>query len=335
MKSPPPAAEKPNSTTHLHLDNALLMLAILREIPRKRYIHSSKIREHLQQKGHSVSLRTVQRYLDALSHHFPIECDQRSKPYGYRWLDGASGLNLPYLTPAESLTLLLAQRELAPLLPTRLYEAVEPLLGGAALLLNYAPDPPRQQRWLRKVQRIPDSQPLLPAQLHEHVLEEVSQALYEECMLELRYQNARGENKEARVMPLGLVQQGVRMYLVAQFDGYSNHRILALPRILHARTTDEHFTYPQDFDLNDYTQQGHFGIRKGEAIRLRLCIDPIIGQHLSESPLSADQSIVFTDEGLVIDACVVETELLHRWLRSWGDAIRWVKVEKLAKQNES
>jgi len=36
-----------------------------------------------------------------------------------------------------------------------------------------------------------------------------------------------------------------------------------------------------------------------------------------------------TEEGLVVEATVNETELLHRWLRGWGEALRWVKIEKL------
>ena len=130
-------------------------------------------------------------------------------------------------------------------------------------------------------------------------------------------------------MPLGLVQQGVRLYLVARFAGYDNQRILALPRIRKALLTEDTFKYPTDFDLNTYAHAGEFGISHGRQVRLRFCIDPVIGAHLLESPLSRDQESHSTDEGLVIDATVLETELLHRWLRSWGDALRWTHIEAL------
>lgn len=276
-----------------------------------------------------MSLRTVQRYLDIISQRFPIECDQRGKPYAYRWMQGAVGLSIPYLSPAESLVLLLAQRELVQLMPASILQSVNPLLSGAAMQLQYAPDPERHRRWLRKVRRIPDSLPLLAPRLDENVLEDISNALHDEYMLQLRYQNARGEIKEATVMPLGLAQQGSRLYLVARFEGYDNQRILALPRILEAHATSQRFEYPKDFDLAEYEDDGHFGIRSGERIRLHFCIDPIIGQHLTESPLSEDQQVEHTEQGLVVEATLNETELLHRWLRGWGEALRWVEIERL------
>ncbi len=334
-KHTPPAERRPeslahspaSSPAHLPLDSALLMLDIMRDIPRRQFTTSSIIQQQLENKGHRVSLRTVQRYLDIISQRFPIECDQRGKPFGYRWMQGAVGLSIPYLSPAESLVLLLAQRELVPLMPASILQSVNPLLSGAAMQLQYAPDPERQRRWLRKVRRIPDSLPLLAPRLDENVLEDISNALHDEYMLQLRYQNARGEIKEATVMPLGLAQQGSRLYLVARFEGYDNQRILALPRILEARATSQRFEYPKDFDLAEYEDDGHFGIRSGQRIRLRFCIDPIIGQHLTESPLSEDQQVKHTEQGLVVEATLNETELLHRWLRGWGEALRWFKIE--------
>ena len=53
--------------------------------------------------------RTLQRWLDAIVQQSPIECDTRSKPYGYRWMNTAQGLNLPLLTATEALLVQLAR----------------------------------------------------------------------------------------------------------------------------------------------------------------------------------------------------------------------------------
>ena len=37
----------------------------------------------------------------------------------------------------------------------------------------------------------------------------------------------------------------------------------------------------------------------------------------------------FTSEGLRITAIVVETELLHRWLRGWGDAVKELEIMEI------
>lgn len=64
-----------------------------------------------------LTRRTLQRWLDAIVQQYPIECDTRSKPYGYRWMDTAQGLNLPLLTATEALLLQLARSEVGQILP--------------------------------------------------------------------------------------------------------------------------------------------------------------------------------------------------------------------------
>ena len=101
------------------LDNALLILEILRRIPRRNFTTSTHLREQVAAAGYEVSLRTVQRHLDAICARFAIECDTRGKPFGYRWIEGAEGLKLPLLTASESLLLQLAKSEISQLLPAR------------------------------------------------------------------------------------------------------------------------------------------------------------------------------------------------------------------------
>ncbi|WP_303785766.1 hypothetical protein [Azovibrio restrictus] len=57
------------------LDNALLILEILRRIPRRRYTTSAHLHEQVAAAGYSVSLRTVQRHLDAICSRFPITAE--------------------------------------------------------------------------------------------------------------------------------------------------------------------------------------------------------------------------------------------------------------------
>ncbi|TOL80716.1 WYL domain-containing protein, partial [Vibrio parahaemolyticus] len=59
------------------------MLEILKRIPKHRKITALEIREQLEVIGISRDIRTIQRNLEMLSEHFPIDRDTRSKPYGY------------------------------------------------------------------------------------------------------------------------------------------------------------------------------------------------------------------------------------------------------------
>ena len=60
----------------------------------------------------------------------------------------------------------------------------------------------------------------------------MTEALYSDQWLDIDYRNFDGESRDnKRVQPLAQVQQGVRLFLVCQFEGYDNLRHLALHRI--------------------------------------------------------------------------------------------------------
>lgn len=322
---------KPMSGSHSYaLDNALLILEILRRIPRWHYTTSAHLRDQVAAAGYTVTLRTVQRHLDAICSRFAIECDTRGKPFGYRWMEGAEGLKLPLLTASEALLLQLAKSEVSQLLPARALVNMAPLFATARRELEATPVPQVERRWLKKVQRIPESQPLLAPKIAPGVFEAVSDALYRECKLRIHYRNAQAQRKTATVWPLGLVQQGVRLYLVCRFEGYDNERILALPRIVQAVASVESFPWPSDFDLGSYCSGGDFGVSHGRKVRLRFRIDKACGQHLLESPLSADQTASDLGDSLEITATVMETELLLRWLRGWGEKVGGLIITPIA-----
>ncbi|HES76241.1 MAG TPA: WYL domain-containing protein, partial [bacterium] len=109
--------------------------------------------------------------------------------------------------------------------------------------------------------------------------------------------------------------------LVCRFEGYDNQRILALPRIEYANVRMETFDYPEDFDLERYDGEGRFAFGDGKKVRLHFFIDKTIGLHLTESPLSEDQSVIEHEDSLEITATVMDSALLHQWLRGWGDKV--------------
>lgn len=309
------SAAKPKSA-----ETALAIIEILRAIPRRRFVTAREIQAHLAAVGMERDLRSVQRLLDDISLRFPIERDTRGKPYGYRWMEHAQGLRLPLLTTDEALLLRLAFEHVRELLPTALIRRLAPVLESARLELQ-APTAATARRWLKKVGRVDVSQPLLPVRFDPAILVAISEALYLERKLAIVYVSARNKRSEAIVWPLGLIQQGPRLYLVARFEGYDNERILALPRIRSAEVRAEAFVYPADFDLARYVAEGHFGIRQGEHVRLTFCIAKATGWHLTESPLAPDQTVVEHDDCLEITATVADSKLLDMWLRGFGEEV--------------
>ncbi|MPQ60136.1 YafY family protein [Duganella sp. FT27W] len=309
------------------LETTLVTIELLRRIPRKRRITAVQLHQQLLNAGVERDLRTIQRQLDMLTEHFDIERDERSKPYGYRWKEHASGLSLPVLSEQESLLLLLAEQQLRNLLPSRLMKSMEGFFQQARSNFETTSPEKPAQRWLRKVCVVSATQPLLPPKIDPDIFESVSNALYADVWLDIEYRNAAGQHKCASVMPLGLAQQGVRLYLVCRYAGYDNERTLALHRIASARMTDRTFERPSDFDLEQYDAEGNMGMGNGQHICLSFCIDSDAGRHLRESPLSHDQQIVEHDGCMDVSATLVDTEQLQWWLNGFGNKIRNIRRE--------
>lgn len=297
-----------------------LALELLKRIPRNRYVTAPELHRQLEAAGIVRSKRTIERQLESLVNEFDIERDDRSKPFGYRWKSQARGLSLPMLNEQESLLLALSQRYLQNLLPASVMQSMEGFFYQARSNLLGGAEKPESQ-WLNKVRVVNVTQPLLPPAIKKGIFEVVTTALYRNQWLELGYQNATGKLAQYRVMPLGLAQQGPRLYLVCRFDGYTNERSLALHRIKAATVSDLTFTPPSDFSLEKYDADGRFGFGEGQKVNLTFCISREAGYHLLESPLSKDQTVHELENGYQIQATVIDSGQLQWWLNAFGNNV--------------
>ena len=315
------------------LETLQLCLELLRRIPRNGTATATELRLQLRDAGFEREPRTIQRLLGTLtdpdSTFYGIERDDSSKPYRYRWKENAKGLSLPGLSTQESLLLTLAEQQLSSLLPAKLMKSMQGFFTQARGQLDAKGATQREREWLDKVRVVSVSQPLLPPKINPEVFEQVSNALYGNQWLEVDYKNAEGEIKNSKVMPLGLAQQGPRMYLVCRFDGYDNERCLALHRFISAKASTLTFERPKDFDLKQFDADGRFGYGDGTKIRLSFRIEKGAGLHIVECPLSADQQVVELDDAYEITATVVESDMLDWWLLGFGDAVIFIKKGRI------
>ena len=303
------------------LETLQLSLDLLRRIPKGRTVTASELHQQLLDAGFDRDLRTIQRLLETLSESYDIERDDSSKPYRYRWKEQAKGLSLPILSTQESLLLTLAEQQLGSLLPAKLMKSMQGFFNQARVQLGDKNSTQREREWLDKVRVVSVSQPLLPPKIDAQVFEQVSDALYNNHWLDVDYKNAAGKTTAARVMPLGLAQQGPRIYLVCRFEGYDNERSMALHRIISANTSTLGFDRPKDFNLKQFDDDGRFGFGNGVKIRLSFRIKKEAGLHIVECPLSLEQEVVELDDAYAITATVVDTDMLDWWLRGFGESV--------------
>ncbi len=306
-------------------ETVLLAVELLRRVPRGRKITASELHQQLKDAGIERDLRTIQRQLEMLSEHFHLERDDRSKPYGYRWPDDAKALAVPNLTPQESLLLRLAEEHLRNLLPIRLMRSMDGFFAQARKNLGTAGPKSLEREWPDKVRVVATSQPLLAPRIAPGVFEAACEALYANQWLRIDYRNAAGNRAPAEVMPLGLAQQGPRLYLVCRFKGYDDERTIALHRVLSARTMTLSFNRPKDFDLKRFDDEGRFGFGDGRKVKLTFRIAKEEGAHLLETPLSSDQQVKELKYAYQISATVVDSAMLEWWLKGFGGAISGIR----------
>lgn len=316
--------KRPDSLETLQLSHELL-----RRIPKDRTITAPELREQLADAGFERDMRTIQRQLETLFEFFDIDRDDSTKPYRYSWKPCAKGLSLPCLSTQESLLLMLAEQHLSNLLPAKLMKSMEGFFTQAHSQLGDKSTTQRDREWMEKVRVVSTSQPLLPPKIDPTVFDQVSNALYGNQWLEVDYKNAAGKRTSTRVMPLGLAQQGPRMYLVCRFDGYDNERSLALHRILTARASTLTFERLKDFDLKQYDDDGRFGYGNRQRVRLSFRIEKEAGLHLLESPLSADQTVVELEDAYEITATVVDSAMLEWWLSGFWKSVNGIRKNPL------
>lgn len=307
------------------LSTAIRYLQILQLLTRKRSWGTRDLHEALEREGVEVSMRTVQRDLQALQSVFP-----NLKSYGpktqltWRWDKNAPVNDIPGWDLNLAIAMSLAEQHLSKLLPPQVLEDLRPYFDKAAAMLAVADD--RITHWQDKVAMISRSMPLLPPDVDDAILSAVYDALLREQPLTLHYRNRSNEQVEATFSPLGLVVQEQVLYLVGTFWDYTDIRHLAVHRIQSA-VIDPNATYhrPQGFNFKRYLEDGpfHYPVSDG-LLPLRLRMRAYTAKHLQESPLSVDQKILHRHEDpdwVIISASVPDTQQLRWWLLSLGDQV--------------
>ncbi len=302
-------------------ESLVVAFELLKRIPRSHHVTARELHRQLNEVGIARELRTVQRSLEMLCEHFEILRDDLTKPYGYRWNKGADEISLPKLSSVDALLLSLAQEHLKYLLPANLTSSLEVFFQEAKYQLNPTTGSLKDREWLKKVAVVSETLPLLPPQIDNVVFKQVSDALYHNRYLTIDYVNANQRQKTSLVMPLGLAQQGQRLYLVCRFDGYDNERTVAIHRIKKATTSTFKFDRPKEFKLNQYYLDGRFGFGEGDKCSIRFCIAKHAGFYLKETPLSSDQTIEEHSDFFIVAATVVKSKQLDRWILGFGDLI--------------
>lgn len=320
----------PKSSSHETMARQWELLKLLPT--RGSGITASELTNSLAELGFPVSKRTVERDLQELSISFGLYCNDKSKPYGWKWMDGCA-VDLPSLALADALSLHLIEGVVRPLLPKAVLRVLEPRFQQAKTKLDTLAETNRAARWNEKVMLRAPTMPLLSPTIDEDILATVQEALLHELQLMVVYKGAGQEDsKVLSLHPLGLVQRGSVTYLVATAFHYSDVRLYAIHRLQSAELLSDNAVIPDGFTLSAYVEQGGIEFSRGERISFQAKVHRDVANYLRETPLSDDMRLDGEkEEWLVLQASVIDSWQFRWWLLSQGASLEVLSPPALRK----
>lgn len=273
--------------------------------------------------------RNLQRDLKQLEQYGITESGD--SPEGFKWSLVKDSMYLnAQLSPADALCFAIIEQFVQPIMPNLLSPYLTRIFEKSAHLLNNLTYHNKLKTWLDKVYIENKGQPLIPAKIDNEVRCSVYDALLAENLLQLKYKNKSGELSDASVHPLGLVVRTHIQYLIVQYRGYDDIRMLAMNRITACENTHEHFDYPTNFNLKKYVLNGTTGLAYDEQpIEFEGVFTGYAAELIVETPIAENQQATIyasaTADKLLVKASLTMNYDFETWLLGLANYVEVLK----------
>ncbi|WP_442967637.1 helix-turn-helix transcriptional regulator [Psychrobacter sp. PP-21] len=311
---------------------------VLSQLQRNRWVGTTHIYEQLMMAGFDISLRTVQRDLNALAKRFPIE-KNNANPQGWRWKEDAPLQSLPHMNLSQAVAFNMVEANLTQLLPPVILDELFPWFDLARRQLKNSKV---THSWIDRVRIEPATQPLIAPHIDLDSKDNIYHALFYQLQINACYTRSnKSEASEYTLNPIAIIQRGVIIYLLATRtdDPDVIIRTFALHRFDSVDILESTAQTPDNFQLDTYLDEGSMGFshpffgelaERGKNTTIELQFTQQAGRSLTESKLSDDQVVIANDDGtLTIKATVNLTSQLVWWLRGFGNGLLDAKPELL------
>lgn len=303
---------------------------VLSQLQRNRWVGTTHIYEQLKLAGFDISLRTVQRDLNALAKRFPIE-KNNANPQGWRWKDDAPLQSLPHMNLSQAVAFNMVEANLTQLLPPAILDELFPWFDLARRQLKNSKV---THSWIDRVRIETATQPLLAPHIDLLSKDNIYHALFYQLQIKACYTRSnKSEASEYILNPIAIIQRGVIIYLLATRtdDPEAIIRTFALHRFTRVEILESTALTPDNFHLDSYLDAGSMGFTHpllsqlpdyGKNTAIELQFTTRAGKSLTESKLSEDQTVTYNDDDtLTIHATVNLTSQLVWWLRGFGKGL--------------
>ena len=305
-------------------DTLFRHLAILQMLPRAPHkLSTSTVQMRLEEQGYTMTLRSIQRDLEKLAEHFPLECHKECKPYRWNYVANYTS-DLPAMDTVTALTLVLAEETVRSLLPKVAIDKIGYKFESARKHLEGMHENGFSQ-WSQRVRAIPNGKSLIPAEIQPAVWEGLTDALLNHHAVNVEYlSRLKGELKTYTLHPLGLVTRDSSSYVLASVNSHDDVRQFALHRFRSVSASASLYRAQPDFNVQHYIDQGAFGFPLSqEPVKFIARVITSVAWLLAETPLSHDQSLSEPDaDGWVqLTATVPNDQQTQWWIMGFGSGI--------------
>ncbi|WP_418358873.1 helix-turn-helix transcriptional regulator [Shewanella basaltis] len=308
---------------------------LLKFIPANAGIKSADLLNKLKSEGFEVTQRTLQRDLEVLSQYFPIYSETDTKPYLWRWSGlGINRTHIDSISLTDSLSLMLVEKSLQQLLPSAMQRHLQHNFEHSRQLLNTLKDDDNAQ-WFDKVASVMPDSGFKPPSIDDGLLTKIQEALLKDQTIVVSYLKTKNTTAvEYSLMPLALVQRGHVLYVIAQdiTEGANTAQIkrFAMHRFQTVTRSHEQGIRPQNFNLQQYLQDGAMQFGNGDKLALKAKVSEELAFYLNESPMSDDMKIIQSEDGSYqLSATVNNGWQLNWWLRGQGANIEVLAPREL------
>ena len=314
-------------------NNLARTLTLLREIPtHPRKATATELADKLKQSGFSVTKRSVERDLRWLAESDVVilDCDERSKPFGWCYAKNFRGFDFPSMSPSSAIAVKLMTMYMSDILPPPTQRLLKEHVARANAVLERTNED-YLRLWPKKIRVLPRGFVHTPPSYDPKIIDVVYTAVLTGRQFHALYTKIDGEFKERNINVYGIVVRPPLTYLVATYHAEQAPFVLALHRLSKAKLLVDDILPIRNFDLDEYIAAGELNIALGGCdTRLVIHADSKIGPRLKETPLGQNQNITLLNNGLYAVAATVRDTLdLRNYLLGLGRQIEVIEPESI------
>jgi predicted DNA-binding transcriptional regulator YafY len=279
-------------------------------------------------KREETGIRTIYRDLEALqAAGFPLYTEKVERASRWAFVDTYKFKIPAPFTLTELMSLYFYKDLVRVFKGTPFHDSIDSIFKKIQSTL-----PPQALRYLDKMQSVfhVGIKPYKDYGQFRNILNQVNQAAMDRRRVEMVYHSLQRKDKTLRkVDPYRVWFYDGTIYLIGLCHLREEVRMFVLDRIKAVTLTDERFTIPKDFNLDDFMRQS-FRVMHDELYTVKVRISPAWARWVGEKIWHESQKVKKNGDGsLELIFLVAGLDEIKRWVLSFGPECQVLEPEKL------